>query len=272
MTNLYRNAINIYTDTSSKDIIYAKKKTTKIICSGFVPTINCNIVGYVKPKILIGESVNYGEMTAIDMAVDWCIYIMNTYGNTPRAINIFSDSLTSIQILMKNVIKVEKRIGNKEDPRNISSDLLAKYNQYGRDVDALAKLIVYKVFINRIPLRVFHIKAHSLTSRGKVKQYKQYLQTFVTNNSAIYTDEYLQSLINDIGGYEFAYTNVIFNDIIDNITRTKLFYYFKEIQKYARRPEIVDYIEHSMFPIKFVEDDQGSLQLDNSVSIFPQLN
>ena len=94
------NSINIYTDASTTN---AYTSTDKITSSpGYVIVYN-NIIRLYGNKIINGTNSSYGEMYAILMGIK-AVYREIISGRLPynTPINIFSDSLSSIENLRNN--------------------------------------------------------------------------------------------------------------------------------------------------------------------------
>ena len=94
------NSINIYTDASTTN---AYTSTDKITSSpGYVIVYN-NIIRLYGNKIINGTNSSYGEMYAILMGIK-AVYREIISGRLPSntPINIFSDSLSSIENLRNN--------------------------------------------------------------------------------------------------------------------------------------------------------------------------
>lgn len=76
----FKKSLNIYTDASSTNILIPNSNGIKIdlVSSGFLSFFGDNVV-FKNHCIIIDDTVSIGEMKAIEMAINWCIYIKNMY-------------------------------------------------------------------------------------------------------------------------------------------------------------------------------------------------
>ena len=194
------NSINVYTDASTTN---AYTSTDNITSSpGYVIVYN-NIIRLYGNKLINKTSSSYGELYAILMGIK-AVYREIISGRLPSntPINIFSDSLSSIENLrnnFKNWYILDNIIRKTYDDKEvINQDIIRK--------------IIEIVNKYKIPVNLYHIKGHAQIKLNKKSnlsdrvELNKIIEMFFNNN---------RIFITDTEAAELCYYNIF----VDNFTR-----------------------------------------------------
>lgn len=194
------NSINVYTDASTTN---AYTSTDQITSSpGYVIVYN-NIIRLYGNKFINKTNSSYGELYAILMGIK-AVYREIISGRLPydTPINIFSDSLSSIQNLrnnFKNWYVLDNIIRRGYDDKEvINQDIIRK--------------IIEIVNKYKIPVNLYHIKGHAQIKLNKKSnlsdrvELNKIIEMFFNNN---------RIFITDTEAAELCYYNIF----VDNFTR-----------------------------------------------------
>ena len=188
----YFGYVNIYTDTSDR-IININDNEIRITAPGFIVTYNSRII-FQLIYIYVDAYTIFGEMKAIDMALDWINY-MQSIGNRFKY-NIFCDNNPVTIILNKGLIKNET---NKSDsPTKI-----------------LGNIIVDKIKKSNALITIYYVPGHIPVNNGF--GFSKHKKKFFEFNSVYHNN--LKYVLNDQMIFEAA----TYNNVIDMTTRNYLF-------------------------------------------------
>lgn len=197
----YRNAVNIFTDASTKVINPGTPHQQFLTCPGFVTTINGTVInqGYN----IVEATVNYAELYAIKMGVEDAL----KYKDTDLFLNIFSDSKISVFGLRKWFFKYyQNAVGYTLMTSGIGSKKKPVSNQ------ELILDIVRMILHSNTKLSIYHIPGHIKTN--KIDSMNKFHEVFHANNFPD-TQKITTTLDIEIDIAKY-------NDYIDNYTRSKL--------------------------------------------------
>lgn len=199
------NSINVYTDASTTPFVYGRKNTEFTSSPGYVIVYN-NIIRLYGNKFIYRTDSVYGEIYAILMGIK-AVYREILNGTLPDnvPINIFSDSLSSIENLRRNIKNWyvldniirktcdDKQIGNQD----VYTKIVELVNTYG------------------FPINFYHIKGHAnitlnkKASLGDKVELKKIQQSFMHTNHMAITEQ---------AAAELCYYNIF----VDNFTRSNM--------------------------------------------------
>lgn len=197
----YKNAVNVFSDASTKIINPGTNKNKFLTCPGFVTTINGSIIneGYD----IVEATVNYAELYAIRMGIADLL----KYKNTDLFLNIFSDSKISVFGLREWFFKYYK---NGKDFTLMTSD-----NRRGKKPVANQELIldiVRMILQANVHVSIYHVPGH--IQANNIDSMNKFHYMFHNNN---FPDNQRVTVPLDV---EMEIAG--FNNYIDNLTRTKL--------------------------------------------------
>ena len=187
--NFNPTTLNIFTDASVKQMMYGFDS-----CSGIIAIIGDHKLAE-QIKINRNTTNNFGELYAIQMAVQLAFDAKRLLKQSPKYINIFSDSLISVRGLrewyngwgINEEHEVERIVANKE--------IIARI---------ISMIIDYEINIS-----LFHIKGH--VNFNKNSDIHKAIQKFYQHNK-------------DTGEIDFETMKLMLqcNDYVDNSTRNFL--------------------------------------------------
>lgn len=195
------NSINVYTDASTTSD-YGKKSTEITSSPGYVIVYN-HIIRLHGSKIIYRTNSTYGEMYAILMGIK-AVYREIISGRLPNniPINIFTDSLSSIEILTRDTTRwyvLDGIIRKTSDDKQIT------------DQDVVKKIIEI-VNKYKIPINLYHIKSHAQIKLNKKANLGDKLE-LKKIREAFYYRNHIN--ITDKDAAEICYYNIF----VDNFTR-----------------------------------------------------
>lgn len=186
------NTLNIFCDASTND-------QNKITGYGFIAVVEKNII-FQDTRVSKGTN-NFGEISAIDMAVHYAISQMYNF----PIINIFSDSqisLFAVRDWIFNWKVVQSNINTMYNFMNSSNELVA--NQQ------IINDIVYTIMSNGLRLNFFHQKGH-VNQHSKTSM-ENAMKLFKKSNGVNTTID--MSIIKYISKY---------NSMIDDLSRKNMY-------------------------------------------------
>lgn len=197
----YKNAVNVFSDASTKIINPGTNKNKFLTCPGFVTTINGSIIneGYD----IVEATVNYAELYAIRMGISDLL----KYKNTDLFLNIFSDSKISVFGLREWFFKYYK---NGRD-----YTLMTNNARTGKKPVANQELIldiVRMILQANVNVSIYHVPGH--IQANNIDSMNKFHYMFHNNN---FPDNQRVTVPLDTE-IEIAE----FNNYVDNLTRTKL--------------------------------------------------
>lgn len=150
MTFFYNNAINIYTDAS-----ITNKNSENIGAPGFL-LYKGNDLCEVKKLVIHNCNNNFGELYAIKLALEYGIsYCYNGNPNEkPLPINIFSDSLISVNSIRKWLVVWTNNSRERSERTLINNQNLQVKNQ-----NILLDIMNIILFFNT-NINIYHVTSH----------------------------------------------------------------------------------------------------------------
>lgn len=203
MRLFYGNAINVFTDASTKTIKDDKGKEITVVCPAFITTMGGAILEYGS-KVFYDQTNNFGELFALGMGINSLL----KYSDTELFLNVFSDSEWSVNALTMWLYKWYVNGYNQ-------FQLITGSKTSVRHQDVMIDIIQMIVNAN-VHISIFHILGH--TNKNSVKSMLKFNSYFYKRNNlrGQIPAEYLQEMAG-------------FNDLVDNMSRDTL---KKIIQKF----------------------------------------
>ena len=210
---LYKQSLNIYTDTSEKELIIGKDKI-KVQCCGFIVTnrgqfIDCRL------EIWIDEPTIFGEARGIAMAYEWLVNNYTKYYYSAFPFNIFTDSSAAQANINNQLIHWFYDLNDADRFYVINSYYKYPWKEWKDITYNVAKDILK----TRIPVRIFWVAGHVPIYKQSFMQsdYDKFKSKFNEINSKYHGD-----LTNDIEDDNIVYEMATFNNMIDLYTRNFL--------------------------------------------------
>lgn len=214
----YRDSINIFCDTSDKEIntVYGKFKTT---CAGFIATYQGRIITSGM-EVFIDDDTLFGESKAVETSVYWAHVAASHNIIVSDGFSIFSDSSTTVGGICNLLfswydrLNAEQRMGLVQSgPKN--PGVTWEDNVYNA---------AYSIFTSGLPIRVLYCPGH-VAVYNRPFAYKKQEEKFLRVNERFHGD-----LSNEID-INILHDMATYNNLVDMMTRNYLFINKDTIEK-----------------------------------------
>lgn len=210
MTFFYRDCINLYTDTSDKQLRTARGEF-KATCCGFMATYQGRVMESGL-EVWIDEPTIFGEAKGVELALGWVLFAAARGLRPPTAYNIFTDNQPVISQVNNYLIDWFYNLNERQ-----KMDLVYKGRQNCITWENVVYNIAYTIFTSGLPIRVFYTPGHVPVYGTSFRSFDMYKDKFNNIN-----ERYHGNLMSEMDSY-ITYEMGTFNNIVDLMTRNFLF-------------------------------------------------